>query len=62
LRPLPLSERKAKLLPQAPGLRHKPGDLPSLRSPPWCPESAPMPNILGLHALPPAATVVGSMG
>jgi hypothetical protein len=21
----------------------------------WCPESAPMPRILGLHALPPAA-------
>jgi hypothetical protein len=24
----------------------------------WCPESAPMPRILGLHALPPAAKVV----
>jgi hypothetical protein len=28
----------------------------------WCPGSAPMPKILGLHALPPAATAVGSMG
>jgi ATP-dependent DNA ligase len=26
LRPQPLSERKAKLVSQAPGLRHKPGD------------------------------------
>jgi hypothetical protein len=28
----------------------------------WCPGSAPMPKILGLHALPPAATAVGAMG
>jgi hypothetical protein len=28
----------------------------------WCPGSAPMPKIFGLHALPPAATAVGSMG
>jgi hypothetical protein len=28
----------------------------------WCPGSAPMPKILGLYALPPAATAVGSMG
>ena len=28
----------------------------------WCPGSAPMPKILGLHALPPAATAMGSMG
>jgi hypothetical protein len=28
----------------------------------WCPGSAPMPKILGLHALPPAATSTGSMG
>jgi hypothetical protein len=26
----------------------------------WCPESAPMPRILGLHALPPAAKAVAS--
>jgi hypothetical protein len=26
----------------------------------WCPESAPMPNIPGRHALPPAATGVPS--
>jgi hypothetical protein len=26
----------------------------------WCPESAPMPKILGLHALAPAATTVTS--
>ncbi len=28
----------------------------------WCPGSAPMPKILGLHALPPAASAAGSMG
>jgi hypothetical protein len=26
----------------------------------WCPESAPMPRILGLHALPPAAKAAAS--
>jgi hypothetical protein len=26
----------------------------------WCPGSAPMPKIIGLHALPPAANVQGS--
>jgi hypothetical protein len=26
----------------------------------WCPESAPMPRIFGLYALPPAAKVVAS--
>jgi hypothetical protein len=26
----------------------------------WCPESAPMPRILGLHALPPAAKAVAA--
>jgi hypothetical protein len=26
----------------------------------WCPESAPMPRILGLHALPPAANTAAS--
>ena len=26
----------------------------------WCPETAPMPRILGLHALPPAAKAAAS--
>jgi hypothetical protein len=26
----------------------------------WCPESAPMPRILGLHALPPSAKIASS--
>jgi hypothetical protein len=26
----------------------------------WCPESAPMPRILGLHPLPPAAKAAAS--